>query len=183
MYEIRIQGTKKVIDKLNRVEEIIKSNDLKVQIAKKSIAIINRLANERLSYDEKYIKSNKYTIDDKSITIYNDVINTQGQHYSLIIEYGSGIHAKKEHIGETDTFKASGYMYWYVPEEKAPELAMYTDSENGKGFEKIETSKGTLYKVYGQTPKHIYEDAAKIIQKNLAKWIREYIKKELGGKI
>lgn len=176
MYEIRIQGTKKVIDKLNRVEEIIKSNDLKVQIAKKSIAIINRLADERLSYDEKYIKSNKYTIDDKSITIYNDVENESKQHYSLIIEYGSGLWAEKQHIGKTPTFLASGYMYWYVPEDKAPDLFAYP-------YERIETEEGVLYKVYGQTPKHIYEDAAKIIQKNLARWIREYIKKELGGKI
>lgn len=147
------------------------------------ISIINTISEERLSYDRNYTKSNKYKINDDSIVVYNDVTNSNGEHYSLILEYGSGIHAEKEHIGKTDTFKVSGYMYWYVPEEKAPELAMYTDSENGKGFEKIETPTGTLYKVYGQTPKHIYEDAAKIIERNVAKWVNEYIQKKLGGKL
>ena len=79
-------------------------------------------------------------------------------------------------IGKTETFIASGYMYWYVPEEEAPELINYP-------YERIETSTGVLYKVYGQTPKHIYEDAAKLIQRNIARWIAEYMKKELGGKI
>ena len=183
MYTIEIQSSKRLINKINKIGEIAKSEDLKKYLAEKAIAVINRLADERLSYDENYTESNKYEISDEEITIYNDVVNENNEHYSLILEYGSGIYAEKEHIGETDTFKASGYMYWYVPEEKAPELAKYTDSENGKGFEKIETSKGTLYKVYGQTPKYIYEDAAKITQRNIARWVREYIKKELGGKI
>lgn len=176
MYEIKIQGTKKVIDKLNRVEEIIKSNDLKVYIAKKSIIAINRIAEERLSYDDNYIKSNKYTINDNSIVIYNDVENQNKEHYSLIIEYGSGLYAEKQHIGKTPMFLASGYMYWYVPEDEAPDLFAYP-------YERIQTEEGVLYKVYGQTPKHIYEDAAKLIERNIARWIKEYIKKELGDKI
>lgn len=176
MFTIKIQGTKQVIDKINRVENLMQSDDLKVYLAKKMIAIVNEIAEQRLSYDENYIKSNKYEIKDNGILIYNDVVNASGEHYSLILEYGSGLYAEKPHIGKTPTFLASGYMYWYVPEDEAPDLFAYP-------YERIETEEGVLYKVYGQTPKHIYEDSAKVIERNVARWVREYIKKELGGKL
>ena len=149
---------------------------MKVYLAKKVIEAIDRLADERLSYDDNYKKSNKYEILSNGVRIYNDVINQSNEHYSLILEYGSGLYAEKEHIGTTPTFKASGYMYWYVPEEEAPELFEYP-------YERIETDNGVIYKVYGQTPKHIYEDAAKLAERNIARWVREYINKKLGGKI
>lgn len=176
MINIEIQGTKQVIDKINEVEKKINSNDLKEYLAKKMIKIVNALADERLSYDKKYVKSNKYEITSDYIKIYNDVENENHQHYSLILEYGSGLYAEMGHIGKTPAFLASGFMYWYVPEEEAPELMEYP-------YERIETETGVLYKVYGQTPKHIYEDSAKVIERNASRWVREYIKKELGGKI
>ena len=176
MFSIELQGTKQVIDRINSIEKILNSNEIKEYLAKKMINVINRLSDERLSYDENYKNHNKYQITDEYIRIYNDVENESGQHYSLILEYGSGIYAEKEHIGKTDTFIATGYMYWYVPEEEAPELIEYP-------YERIETSEGVLYKVYGQTPKHIYEDSAKIIENNVARWVREYVKQKLGGKV
>ena len=176
MFEIEIQGTKQAINKINRIEEVSNSDDIKKYLAEKTIKVIDRLADERLYYDNNYKKSNKYEIYDDRIVIYNDVANENGQHYSLILEYGSGLYAEKQHIGTTKGFIASGYMYWYVPEEEAPELIEYP-------YERIETESGVLYKVYGQTPKHIYEDAAKLVERNMSRWIREYIKKELGGKI
>lgn len=176
MFTIKIQGTKKVIDKINSIDDAFKSNDLKEYLAKKVIRIIDKLADERLYYDDNYKSNNKYTIEQNKIIIYNDVKNNNGEYYSLIIEYGSGLYAEQEHIGKTNTFTATGYMYWYVPEEEAPELFDYP-------YERIETDAGVLYKVFGQTPKHIYEDAAKIAERNISRWVREYIKKELGGKI
>lgn len=176
MFEIEIQGTKQVIDKINYIEGVLKSSKIKQYIAEKMIFIINTISEERLSYDKNYTKSNKYKINDDSIVVYNDVANNSGEHYSLILEYGSGLYAEKEHIGETPTFLASGYMYWYVPEEEAPELFEYP-------YERIESDSGVFYKVYGQTPKHIYEDSAKIIERNVARWVNEYIQKELGGKL
>ena len=176
MFEIKIQGTKQVIDKIERVEAITKSEGLRKYLAQKMIAVINRLADERLSYDDNYKNHNKYQINSDSIVIYNDVQNNNGQYYSLILEYGSGLYAEKGHIGKTPTFIATGYMYWYVPEEEAPELFEYP-------YERIESENGVFYKVYGQTPKHIYEDSAKLIERNVARWVREYIKKELGGKL
>lgn len=178
MFDIKIQGTKQVIDKINKIEEIMLSPNIKKYIAEKMISVINRLAEERLSYDKNYIKSNKYEIKENSIEVYNDVTNSNGEHYSLILEYGSGLYADEErHIGKTDIFKASGYMFWYVPEEYAPELFDYYPKT------RIETENGVWYKVVGQTPKHIYEDSAKLIERNIAKWVNEYIKKELGGKL
>lgn len=176
MFTIEIQGTKQAIDKIKKIEDVTKSNSLKVYLAEKMISVINRFADERLSYDENYVKSNKYKIDDESITIYNDVANASNEHYSLILEYGSGLYAEKGHIGSSETFIASGFMYWYVPEEKAPEISEYP-------YQRIETDNGVIYKVFGQTPKHIYEDSAKVIERNIARWIREYIKQELGGKV
>lgn len=176
MFEIKIQGTKQVIDKIERVEAITKSEGLKKYLAQKMIAVINRLADERLSYDDNYKNHNNYQINSDSIVIYNDVQNNNGQYYSLILEYGSGLYTEKGHIGKTPTFIATGYMYWYVPEEEAPELFEYP-------YERIESENGVFYKVYGQTPKHIYEDSAKLIERNVARWVREYIKEELGGKL
>lgn len=176
MFEIEIQGTKQVIDKINKIGEITKSDGIKKYLAEKTIKVIDRLADERLYYDNNYKKSNKYEIYEDKVVIYNDVTNNNGEHYSLILEYGSGLYAEKEHIGKTDMFKSSGYMFWYVPEEEAPELIEYP-------YDRIETESGVLYKVYGQTPKHIYEDAAKLVERNITRWVREYIKKELGGKI
>lgn len=177
MLTIELQGSKQAIDKINTIAAMTQSNDLKVYLANKMIAVINRLAEERLSYDENYIKSNKYKITDEGILVYNDVTNASHEHYSLILEYGSGLYAEKPHIGKTETFIASGYMYWYVPEEYAPELFDYYPKT------RIETPKGVIYQVFGQTPKHIYEDSAKVIERNVARWIREYMKKELGGKL
>lgn len=176
MLSIEIQGSKQVIDKINAIEIAMKSNDIKEYLAKKMISVINGFADERLSYDAEYIKHNKYEILDEGIAVYNDVENESHQHYSLILEYGSGLYAELPHIGQTKSFIASGYMYWYVPEDEAPDLFEYP-------YERIETEDGVIYKVYGQTPKHIYEDSAKVIERNAARWVREYIEERLGGKL
>ena len=176
MFTIEVHGTKQVIDKIRKIADAMLSDDIKEYIAKKAIEVINKEADENLSYDEKYKKHNNYKIEKDSILIYNDVQNDNGEYYSLIIEYGSGLYAEKSHIGKTETFVNTGYMYWYVPEEEAPDLFDYP-------YERIETDSGVFYKVFGQTPKHIYENSAKIIERNLAKWVREYNKKELGGNL
>ena len=176
MFTVEIQGTKQAIDKIKNVEVAMNSRDIKEYLAKKMIDVINRISNERLSHNDNYTKHNQYKINENSIEIYNDVQNESGEYYSVILEYGSGLYAEKSHIGETNTFIATGYMYWYVPEEEAPNLFDYP-------YERIVTENGVFYKVYGQTPKHIYEDSAKIIERNVARWINEYINKELGGKL
>lgn len=150
---IEVKGLDEVINKLDKMEKVIKSQGLKNYIAEEAIKVINKIAEERLSQSGNYIKNNKYEITNEGILIYNDSKTDEGQNYSLIIEYGSGTYAEMEHIGQTPEFIESGYEWWY-------------------GF-------GKNIKVHGQSPKHIYNDAAKEIQKNISKWASEYIGKEI----
>ena len=153
-YTIEIEGLDEVIQMLNDFENIISSDGLKEYLAEKSIKEINKIAKERLANSSNYIESNKYEIGKDYILIYNDVQN-ENSHYSLIIEYGSGLkmdNSKAEHFGNTPEFRQSGYEYWI----------------NGLGI-----------RVTGQEPKYIYTDAAKIIEKNITSWANEYIDKEM----
>jgi len=153
-YTIKVDGLDEVIQIFKKLEDIISSDGLKEYIAEKSIEEINKIAKERLANYSNYIESNKYIIGKNYIEIYNDV-QTEYSHYSLIIEYGSGLKmdsSKAEHFGDTPEFILSNYEWWL----------------NGLGF-----------KVTGQEPKYIYTDAAKVIEKNIAIWGIEYIDKEL----
>ena len=155
-FTITVTGTEHCIKTIEKIEQVIQSDNLKKYIAEKAIAVINRNAREKLEKNENYINHNKYNIKSNGIEIYNDVTNEQGVHYSLIVEYGSGIYAEKGHIGTSEEFINSNYQWWY-------------------GFCK-------KIKVHGQTPKHIYEDSAKIIERNLHRWVNEYLRKFLGGR-
>lgn len=50
--------------------------------------------------------------------IYTDLKSKDGYFIGRMIENGTGIYALEPHIGHTNTFKASGYQYWYVPAEE-----------------------------------------------------------------
>lgn len=50
--------------------------------------------------------------------IYTDLKSKDGHFIGRMIENGTGIYALEAHIGHTNTFKASGYQYWYVPAEE-----------------------------------------------------------------
>lgn len=50
--------------------------------------------------------------------IYTDLKSKDGYFIGRMIENGTGIYALESHIGHTNTFKASGYQYWYVPAEE-----------------------------------------------------------------
>lgn len=39
--------------------------------------------------------------------------------FALFLEYGTGTEAEMPHIGHTETFKKSGYRYWFLPKEVA----------------------------------------------------------------
>lgn len=39
--------------------------------------------------------------------------------FALFLEYGTGTEAEMPHIGHTETFKKSGYTYWFLPKEVA----------------------------------------------------------------
>lgn len=174
--KIDVIGTDKCISKIHKITQLIQSDDLKEYIAKKAIAVIERDARKKLSKNDKYINHNKYEICKDFILIYNDVENDSGEHYSLIIEYGSGIYAEGGSNNSTETYAKTGGLYWYVPEEEAQGLFDYA-------YPRYETEEGQVfYQVFGQTPKHIYTDSAKVIQKNLQIWVNQYLKEMIGGK-
>ena len=153
-FEIEVKGLTEVIEYFKKLQNVVSSDKLKEYIAEKSIEEIKKISKERLANYSNYIESNKYEITKDGIRIYNDVQN-DNSHYSLIIEYGSGtkMDPSAEHFGDTPEFKASNYQWWI----------------NGLGF-----------KVTGQEPKHIYTDAAKVIEKNISTWADEYIEREMS---
>jgi hypothetical protein len=173
MFTIEIEGLEKVRKKLELLQNTLDSNELDDYIAEKAIDVINRLAKERLTEYDNYILSNHKKFGKDEIIIYNDVQNDNGFIYAAIIEYGSGVQAEKPSIANSDTYKATGGMFWYVPEDEAPELSEYY----GEPF--IAADGRSLFKVAGQTPKYIYEDAAKLIQRNIGRWASEWIKSKL----
>ena len=172
-FTIKVTGLEKFSNRTGSLKKIIESNELKEYVAKRSIEEINKIAQERLQKSENYIANNKYTITDSGIKIYNDSQTSDGFYYSLIIEYGSGTLREKESIAHTQTYASSGGAYWYVPEAEAPQLSEYS-------FPRVTNEAGEVfYMVFGQDPKHIYTDAAKMIEKNMRVWVVTYINKEL----
>lgn len=53
-----------------------------------------------------------------STNIYTDLKSKDGYFIGRMIENGTGIYALEPHIGHTNTFKMSGYQYWYVPADE-----------------------------------------------------------------
>lgn len=172
--KITIHGLDRVIQKLENYEKIVTSPQLFEYLAKKSIRLINEEATKKLQYSNNYVAHNKYELINNGVIIYNDVQNVNGMHYSLIIEYGSGVKAEGEHIGTTSAFQNSGNTFWYVRAEEV-DLSQY-------GYATTTYNDTELYRVYGQEPKHIYTDAKAKIRKNINKWLNEYIKLAREGK-
>lgn len=167
---IEVEGTDKVINYVKEMEKKLKSNDIKEYLAQKMIELINRESKSKLETSTNYVAHNKYEIRDDGILIYNDVQNDHGEYYSLIIEYGSGVYAEGEPYHHTASYDNSGGLYWLVPVENGSSLM-------STGFDIITLESGDYFKVYGQEAKHIYTDAAIKIQKNINRWLKEYIEK------
>lgn len=66
------------------------------------------------------IQKNETRIENKTIKteVYTDLKSKDGYFIGRMIENGTGIYALEPHIGHTNTFKVSGYQYWYVPAEE-----------------------------------------------------------------
>lgn len=167
---IEVEGTDKVIKYVKEMEKKLKSDDVKKYLAEKMIILINRESKSKLENSINYVAHNKYEILDDGILIYNDVQNDNGEYYSLIIEYGSGVYAEGEPFHHTESYDNSGGLYWLVPVENGSSLM-------NTGFDIITLESGDYFKVYGQEAKHIYTDAAIKIQKNINRWLKEYIEK------
>lgn len=154
-YKIEVEGTEDFIRILDKMEDVIQSNELKEYIGKQAIKVINNAAREKLENSSSYIDHNKMEIQKNGILLYNDVENTNGVRYSLIIEYGSGTKMDEEnaeHMGTTPEFIESGFEWWYA---------------------------GNHVKVHGQDPKYIYTDAAIKIEHEINDWISDYLSEKL----
>lgn len=172
--EINLIGLDNITKELEKIKKKINSKLLFDYLAKKSIDAINEIAEKKLQNSSNYKQHNKYELLDNGFMIYNDVSSVDGTYYSLIIEYGSGTKMSSDspgHIGQSNSFTNSGGKYWFV---KADEVDLSSYGFEAKHF-KSDGFEGDLYQVFGQEPKYIYTDAARIIQKNINKWFNEYI--------
>ena len=172
-FSINISGLDEAVNLLKKYQEIISSDGLKEYLAEKSIDEINKIANEKLQSSENYNANNKYKITDNGVVIYNEIQSQDGTYISLILEYGSGIYAEYEKFPKhTATYEKTGGVYWLVPVTSGSSL-FNTD------YEIITLESGDYFKVFAQTPKHIYTDAGKVIESKITTWIEEYIEKEI----
>ena len=169
---IRVKGLKKAIETIQKYGQLFSTNSFKEFIAKKSIEEINKIAREKLQTSGNYVANNKYEITDKGIVIYNDIQSEDGTYISLILEYGSGVYAEGSPFHNTSSYEKSGGVYWLVPVENSTSLA-------NTNYPIITIKSVDYYMVFGQKPKHIYNDAAKIIRKEISTWTKEYIEKEM----
>lgn len=151
-YKVEIKGTEEVLKAIEKVESIINSKDLYNFIGEKALKVIKRIAEDKLKTGaSNYNQHNKLQVLNNGILIYNDIANSDGTFYSLIIEYGSGTkmdETNAEHMGTTPEFLQSNYEWWYA---------------------------GRHVKVHGQDPKYIYTDAAVKIEQNLEHWVSDYL--------
>lgn len=169
---IKSTGLDKAIKMFDKLGKTILSDKLLDYIAEKAIDEINKIAKEKLQTSENYIANNEYEKIDKGVVIYNNIQSEDGIYISLIIEYGSGIYKEGADFHHTSTYESSGGTYWLVPVENSNSLANTNyPIINIKGVE--------YYRVSAQQPKHIYTDAAKIIRRNVSKWVAQYIESEM----
>lgn len=171
-FNIRVEGLDKALKTLKKFEGLVSTVGFKEYIAEKAIEEINKIARQKLHTSEGYVANNKYEIIDKGVVIYNDIQSDDGTYISLILEYGSGVHAEGSPFHHTASYESSGGVYWLAPVENASSLA-------NTNYPIITIKSVDYYMVFGQYPKHIYTDAAKIIRKELSTWTKEYIEKEM----
>jgi len=81
--------------------------------------VIKHLGHSSGKYADS-IKVGETKIEDGVIktNIYTDLKSKDGYFIGRMIENGTGIYALESHIGHTNTFKMSGFQYWYVPAEE-----------------------------------------------------------------
>lgn len=100
-------------------------------------------------------------------SIYTDLKSKDGYYIGRMIENGTGIYALEPHIGHTNTFKASGYQYWYVPAEEVDRPIGKVVLIDGVEF----------YVAKAQQPKPHWkpalEEDVELYKKNIAQAIKE----------
>lgn len=103
----------------------------------------------------------------------NMPLNGEYKSYAPMIEYGTGRLGELEKLGTTDTFKKSGYSYWYLPVEKAP---------RDFGANRIVKLYGKQYYImYTQPPRPFMRPTAFYLKDNAKTIIANELKNEMRG--
>lgn len=93
--------------------------------------------------------------------------------YALFLEYGTGTKAEMPHIGHTETFKESGYTYWYLPKELADSRGLDINSS------RLINIKGELfYIMYATQPYPFMRPTAFELESNATKIFAEALKED-----
>ncbi len=93
--------------------------------------------------------------------------------YALFLEYGTGTKAEMSHIGHTETFKESGYTYWYLPKELADSRGLDINSS------RLINIKGELfYIMYATQPYPFMRPTAFELESKATKIFAEALKED-----
>lgn len=163
--EIKVKSSK--IDIIDKIEKSLPSSIEEVMKWAQDIALKNKVGNKdkdlilfEISVDNNGVSGRLYTNFD----------------YALFLEYGTGTSAELPHIGHTETFKNSGYKYWFLPKAVA--------DSRGKEFspERLINIKGELfYIMFATQPKPFMRPTAFEMENNAVKIFAEALRKQLKG--
>lgn len=161
----------------------IKVKDSKVDIAKRIeqslpsvMEIILKRAQEIALKNKRGEKSNDCILFE--ITIQNGCVSGRlytNFDYALFLEYGTGTLAEMPHIGHTETFKNSGYTYWYLPKRIA--------DERGQSFNpnRLISIKGKwFYIMYPTKPYPFMRPTTFELENNVLAWFTNALKEKLN---
>lgn len=101
------------------------------------------------------------------ITMENNIITGRlytNFDYALFLEYGTGDKAEMPHIGHTETFKKSGYKYWFLPKEIADDRGLKLNES------RLISIEGNLfYIMFATTPYPFMQPTAFELENNATK--------------
>ena len=187
--DIDIQGLDKLQQEINRLEKLVKlQENISIRLAEEMLKIVNKVARQRInlvntSNDDlksQYLANNKYMIDGKTITLYNDLTidspesKVSGAYrfcVALAFEYGTGIiGAENPKLGawaydinkENNRAIIDGKTLegWWIPKSKAGNVNVIAESKSGKavvvqGYEGMEIYRFAREEIINQLPKII----------------------------
>lgn len=177
MYEIEIEGIDECLATLESLEKMIRNYEFMEYIAQKSKETLDRITAQNISgYKEdtgSYASNHQIEVNQDEIVLFNNtkadlshlsektrVNYPDGFSIAKAVEYGTGIvgqesDASSKAIGWTYDVNNHGYKGWFY-------------EKNGK-----------IYWTKGMAGKLIYYKTKLEIEKNVEKWILEYIDNNL----
>ena len=178
MYEIEIKGINECLENLNFFQKFLEQKEFMRYIAKKSKQTLDKItAQNSSSYSEGagvYAKANDLEVNRKEIILFNNAKADlshlsektranypNGFSIAKAVEYGTGI-VGRDSIGSS---QATDWAY-----------DVNNHGEKGWFYEK----NGKIYWTKGMEGKLIYYKTKQEIEKNIEKWIIEYIDKHLN---